>query len=304
MVGGTGFVGRQLAALWGAQRPASCLRFLLHRSQPEWIGASGHELRHVDLTDRASLTAAVDGCATLINLLRPNGDGWLDDAMAKLLPAIEGRVSGVVHASSIDVYGAAPEPFVTEATEPQPVSAYANEHYNVERRLAGSTTPSVILRLGAVFGAGGRNLLSMAEQVAREPVWKLAARRALNGKRRFHLIAVESVAEAVSMFARTPPAARTERVLVTEDVEEDNNFAFVQQRFANAFGRSVPATGTVPSFALQYALMLSGRDRASPYRRFSNAKLERLGFKPSVAFRDRIDRYAAHLAAEHERRTQ
>lgn len=301
VLGGTGFVGRHMATLWHQRWSSSSLRFLVHRSQPDWMGACGHAVRQIELGDRASFAAAIDGCAVLIDLLRPSGDGWLEQTMTRILPVIEQQLRCVVRGSSVDVYGAATATWVTETTDPRPISPYAREHLGVEHLLARGSTPATTLRMGAIFGTGGRNLISMAEQMAREPTCKLALRKAFNGKRRFHLVSVETVAEALFFFAQQQAPGQSESVLVTDDADDDNNFTFVQQRFARAFGRSIPTPGFLPPIALQAVLAMSGRNAAAPWRRFSNAKLERLGFKPSAPFCERLDRYASHLARDYRR---
>ncbi|MBO0211834.1 hypothetical protein, partial [Vibrio sp. Vb0877] len=61
-------------------------------------------------------------------------------------------------------------------------------------------------------------------------------------------------------------------VLLTEDTDENNHFAFVQSRFAAAFGREIPPVGSAPPWMLGTAGMLLGRSIVDPRRRFSNAR--------------------------------
>lgn len=300
VLGCTGFVGQHLAATWKQRAsPSTTLRLLVHRSRPDWMGGIAGEIHNVDLDDARTLKEALADCTVLINLLRPNGDGWLAATMTRVLPTISGKVGTMIYASSIDVFGAAPEAVVTEATLPRPLTPYAKEHLTVEALVAGAPVASTIMRLGAIFGTGGHNLIAMAEQVAREPTWKLGLRRAVNGTRRMHLVSVETVADALHLIARRHTERRGERLLITEDAEDSNNFAFVQQRFAAAFARQIPPLGPMPPFVLRSALRLRGGANTDPFRRFSGEKLQRLGLKPSQPFTSSIDHYAAALANEY-----
>lgn len=298
VLGGTGFVGRHLALTWRALPPSTLpLRLLVHRSHPDWCRAMCDDVRDVDLSDPPTIAATLDNCTVLINLLRPSGDGSMAVFLKALLPSIAAaNVRALIHASSIDVYGAARGPMVTESTVPQPISAYEKEHLAAERLLSESEVPSMILRLGAVFGEGGRNLVSMAEQMTHERDWKLAMRRSLNGQRRLHLVAVETVAEAIGFAAHRDLKRPGELLLVTDDSAEENNFAFVQERFAAAFGRHIPKLGDLPAAGLRLLLRLRGRS-ADPFRRFSGERLAALGFRPSQPFSPRLARYAEVLAA-------
>ena len=297
VLGGTGFVGQHLAQSWTSQQQPVKLRWLVHRSRPDWMRTVAHDIRDVNLDDARSLASAIDGCTVLINLLRPSGDGWLAATLARALPTISSKVRALVHASSIDVYGAARDVTVTETTPPKPQTPYAREHLRVESLVAEAALSSFILRLGAVFGPGGRNLHAMADSVAREADWKLAMRRTLSGKRRMHLVSVETVAEVLRLVARHHDGGGGEILLVTEDQEADNNFAFVQERFADAFGRRIPDLGYLPPAVLRTVSQVRRRGSSNPFRRYSGERLAMKGFTPSEPLRVRIDRYASILAA-------
>jgi len=298
VLAGTGFIGRHIADLWPKTAKLNeKLRILVHRSRPDWVLQPHVQLCSVDLESRASLAAALSGCDGVINLLRPDGSGRTASIMGNVLAALPTDAQVLVHASSIDVYGKAGGRIVTEASPSVPCTPYAQEHLAMEGLVAQAFIPVTTLRLGAVFGSGGRNLLRMAHQVANEPAAKLALRRALNGRRRFHLVSVEFVAAAIVRLA-TREVEAPGLLLLTEDVDEDNHFAFVQSRFAAAFGRFVPRVGFAPSSLLTAAGALQGRSVVDPLRRFSNARAGGLGLSAPCSFSESIDRYAARLAHE------
>jgi len=302
--GGTGFVGNHILGAWNRapQRDVQ-LRFLVRHEPPTWLRGDAVECRQIDFMDAESSRAALFGCNGLINLLRPDGSGGASEIITRLLGALPAELERMLHVSSIDVYGDAADSVITEATVPQPQSAYAREHLDMERAVAEAAFPSTVLRLGAVFGVGGRNLLRMAEQVAREPQWKLALRRSINGRRRFHLVGADFAAQVIVSLSQgnrpLPPV-----ILVTEDADEDNNFAFVQERFAAAMGRRVPAVGFAPAIVLKAASGLLRRRVQDPQRRFPNTQLAALDIMPSRPFREGIDSYARHMAHALQRDTQ
>jgi nucleoside-diphosphate-sugar epimerase len=299
VLGGSGFVGRYLAERWTAAPNVPPLRLLLHRSRPDWLDGLSAEIRSIALDDPASYKRALEDCVVLINLLRPHGDDWARSTLEALLPAIAGSgLRAVVHSSSIDVYGAAADNPVTEATVADPRTPYSREHLAIEHLVAGSGVPATILRIGAVFGTGGRNLVKLAQDTTTNPDWKLALRSSLYGHRRMYLVAVEMVADVIRFVALRPARKSVEHLLVTEDDDEENNFAFVQERVAAAIGRKLPTPPTLPPAFLRLALAARG-SVADPFQRISGSKLAGLGFKPDLSFRERIERFAAALAIEH-----
>jgi nucleoside-diphosphate-sugar epimerase len=296
VLGGTGFVGRALFERW-REESALSLRFLVHRSTPPWLEGRALATRPVSLEQPHSIRASLDGCAALINLLRPDGTEWALRAakhVAAVLPHT--AIEHVIHISSIDVYEGSKERLVTEETTAEPRTSYAAEHLNIEDTLARAPVLLSVVRPGAVFGIGGRNLLSIADEVRRAPVWRLLARRALYGTRRMHLVSAENVVDAIRHVAHMRrEAAGT--FIVTDDEAEENNFRYVQDRFLRTFDRpTLPTVPRLPSAALTLAMRLRGRRGFYPDRRFNSARLRNLGFRPEMPFTSRLDKYLEELA--------
>lgn len=301
LVGGTGFLGRAFVARWPAAERAR-LTVLVHRSRPAWLAEAGVAERPVDLADPAAVAATIDGRAVVLNLLRPDGDGRMLAATATLVAALGAAgVGRYLHCSSIDVYGRAraaePDASFDEETPAVPASDYASEHLAAERVAEAAPVPHCVIRLGAVFGRGGRNLVAIAEEVARAPLWRLALRRSLFGRRRMHLVSVETAADALRFLA-CRPELDAERLLLTDDDAPENDFAVVQDTLARAFSRPSPARlPELPVAVLRMLLMARGRAVVDPMRRFSTARLTGLGFVPDRGFRERLEDYAGWLAA-------
>jgi nucleoside-diphosphate-sugar epimerase len=295
VLGGTGFVGEAFANCWVSSM-ASPIRYLVHRSHPEWLKCVEVEIESVELGDPGQVLTALHGHDVLVNLLRPDGSGWYLSLMQRLQPIfMQSGIRRCIHASSIDVYAGVYDKLVDEATPPQPLSPYEVEHLSAEALLKDSFSETIVLRLGAVFGRGGRNLISLAEEMKRAPLWKIVLRRTLYGARRMHLVSVETVAQALVHLSRCRPLG-SQTVLITDDGHSDNNFAFVQDRFAAAFLREIPKFGpTVPKSLLGLLLHCRGISGRNIDRRFSPDKAGSLGLI-SEPFADRLEMYASYLA--------
>lgn len=297
VLGGTGFVGQALAQRWPRGHPPPL--YLVHRSQPAWLGETRVDLRQVNLSDPAAVAAAAEGAPVVVNLLRPDGTGWAAAVIAQLLPQFaDVGVRRFVHSSSIDVYGATREALVSATTTPEPQTPYEREHHAIEQLVRGVDMERCIVRLGAVFGIGGVNLKAFVPEIKSGPRLKLAARRALYGRRRMHLVSVENVADVLILAATTPQPPLPEMLLACDDAAEENNFASVQAAMMARFGRRpLDRWPLLPPRVLQASLRILGRETRRPVRRYTDRGLEELGFKPEAPFTDRIEAFAGNLVA-------
>jgi nucleoside-diphosphate-sugar epimerase len=300
VAGGTGFVGKALTERWPATRAAK-LRLLIHRSRPAWVDRSAVEAVEVDLQDETSLARGFQGADVAINLLRPDGGGWFTAATAALIEAASAAgACRYIHVSTIDVYGSSPMRVLDEDAPIRPQSPYEREHAAAER-LAHAVAGRIdvgIVRLGAVFGDGGRNLVTFANEARHAGLIRLALRRVLYGRRRMHLVSVETAADALNFVAAVDHALGGRVFLVVEDELPENNFAWLQDVMLDAFGRSrLDMLPSIPPAWLGAAMRIRGRSNSNPMRRFASRKLADIGFTPRVAFPERLRAYVAALAA-------
>lgn len=266
ILGGSGFIGHHLAKALALEEEFTPI-FVIHRTRPEWFGGLPVEVRECSLADAEGLRQILSSATSVINLLRPDGTGERLRILKAIFPLLEGR--SVIHASSIDVYGEASRRVLTETSQPRPTSPYAQEHLAIENMLLSGPISGTVIRLGAVFGDGGRNVASFANEAAYGYLPVLLARRLLYGQRRMHLVSVEAVIAAILSLLRLPTEHRPTRLLVTDDQDERNNFAFVQDRLLTAFGRS--AFGYLPHLpypCLEATLRMRGGCALNVRRRF------------------------------------
>lgn len=197
-----------------------------------------------------------------------------------------------IHCSSIDVYGRTPTSPITEETVPDPRSPYEREHFAAEALAGAAGCDACIVRLGAVFGPGGRNVTLFVNEAQSAPMAKLVLRRALYGQRRLHLVSVEKVVDALHFLAQREGQLGCKHLLLTDDDAPENNFEFLQDSLARAFGRPPLAwVPTLPGPGLRLILMLRGAPNIDPMRRFAGERLRSLGFAADVDFRSRLCRY-------------
>lgn len=294
VLGGTGFLGRLFAADFSSN-PEYELHYLVHRNKADWLADTSVNV--VDLREGHALSALrrLRDCDVVINMLRPDGSGWCLDFMKTLLPALcQAGMQRLVHLSSIDVYNGSHALFIDEQSVPVPDSAYAREHCEIEDLLRASSMALSVLRLGAVYGEGGRNVISFFSEAQAAPLWKLGLRRALYGRRRMHLVSVASVLSAVR-YALVQ-TGEYDTLLVTDDDDERNNFAYMHERILRFCGRrNLSSLPQLPPFCLEMALKARGQSTVLPMRRFSTELLERAGVK-RPDFAAELDLYLEKLA--------
>lgn len=302
VIGGTGFVGQHLLnSLVGLSEVFEII-YAVHRNEPAWLTTSPIQVRHFDLADSTSLENILTRECIVLSLLRPDGSGWFLPAIKNVLLACRNvGVKRYVHVSSIDVFGASQASICTAATPVLPVTPYEREHAAAEKLVKAVSAEhfeAMILRLGAVFGVGGLNVVSFVKEVSSAPGWKLALRRSLYGARRMHLVSVEKVVEVLIFVITAAPIVQGEIIVVTEDSDANNNFAYLQDCLMELFSRSVVFNiPYLPPGILRFILRTRGISNTDPMRRFQEERLSELGFSDSALFTKRLKNYLEHLKA-------
>ena len=169
LTGGSGFLGRRLAAALGARHD---LRLLL-RPSARRDGLPPAEVAIGDVTDRASLDRALAGCdavvhaAALVRILAPAAEfdrvnvGGLENLLAAAAAAAD--VGHLVHVSSFMALGpteAAPDGLLDEAAEPRD-RRWINDYERTKtladrlaRRAFAEGRPVSVVYPGVIYGPG------------------------------------------------------------------------------------------------------------------------------------------------------
>jgi nucleoside-diphosphate-sugar epimerase len=303
ILGASGFIGGR--ALWRARSSgAGNVRVLAHRRpMPD---AAPAELIRGDATDIDCLERLLEPGAVALNFAYvADGTG---ERIADALSAACARrgVLRLVHISTCSVYGTTPGAVITEDSPCEPSTPYERSKHAIEDLLrsgAAGRYELVVLRPTAVFGAGGRNLESVALRVLRQSWPRRYLRACAMGRRRMHAIDVDCVAAAALFLASTPMRAPVEDFIVSQDDESMNDYqsleAFFVRRFAAASYPLRPLS--VPPRLFSIALRLASRSVTDPHRTYSAVKLAGRGFRPPRSFTEGLEEYATWVGKAHAR---
>ncbi len=215
----TGAVGPRVVR---ALREAGCSIRTLSLDPPPagWL-ADDVEVRFDDVTDPASVRSAMQGVegvvhmAALLHIVNPppelrekyervnvGGTATVVDA------AIEEGVKRVVLFSTIAVYGNSISGILSEDTQPQPDTFYAQTKLAAERIVLGAKSPDgkligTVLRLGAVYGSRIKgNYRKLLQSLARGRFVPIG-----DGRNQRTLIYDKDVARATVLAVQHPSAA-------------------------------------------------------------------------------------------------
>lgn len=295
LTGATGFIGSHLVPLLlGA---GARVKVLTRSAQ---TSIAGVESVVGDLFDQSSLVAFLREADVLINLAQP-ADAVSDEQFSSAIrhlahAAREARVRRVLHISTAMVIGVPAARRVNEDTPGEAKTVYERQKLSAEitlRAELGAQVDLGILRPTAVFGAGGQNLLKLAEGIAGGSVLKRRVLRFLHGRRALHLVSVHEVVAAIMFLASLDRPLAGQVFLVAADDQPANNYQAVDGLLAAAMGKPVLGSSVrLPGALLKFLLRLVGRSQADPNLIYDGAKLRSWGFEPPVEFTSALREFA------------
>lgn len=302
VTGASGFIGRHLIA--AARQQGKHVRALTRDAMRRSEDGSGVEWIVGDLSDPAVWSELLVADAIVINLAYAQATATaaaVEATRAMMRACAAAGVRRVVHCSTVSVFGRTAVDCIDETTPCVPLDDYGRQKLAVEQALleAGSGAVEVaILRPAAVFGAGGEALKSLVASLSGGGRVANYLRASLFGRRRMHLVPVETVVVALAFLAETNQPIDREVFIVAEDDDPQNNFRDVERALARAMrlpDHLLPLL-PLPSGVLAALLRLRSRSDITPYCRYSAAKLRAMGFVSPVAFGDALALHAARLA--------
>ena len=168
LAGATGYVGGRLAPLllsrgYAVRAGVRSPRKLAGRP---WAGHPALSILPADVTDKASLTAAMRGCSTAFYLVHSMGAGGdfaqadRDAAQNMAQAAAEAGVSRIIYLSGLGEENAG------EADE---LSEHLRSRTEVGRILAGGSVPATVLRAAVILGSGSASFEIIRSLVERLP---------------------------------------------------------------------------------------------------------------------------------------
>jgi nucleoside-diphosphate-sugar epimerase len=303
VLGASGFLGRVLTT--AAQAGSSVPITAVGRSVPADAGSIGERVTWTvaDLLDPASLHGTLAANDIVINLAYVPGPHHADNIRLidnVVRACLDAGVARLVHCSTAVVAGAARTSPITETTTCEPVTPYEQTKWAVEQHVLAASAGGLdvgILRPTAIVGAGGQNLLKLANALRDGNPIGNYCRASVFGRRPMNLVPVRNVAAALLHLA-TPPAALDGNVyIVSSDSDPDNSFRRVEEILLGALGlapRRV-ALVPVPSFVRSLVLRSRGRHAAHAQRVYASDKLHATKFEPIDSVATAVREFAGHL---------
>lgn len=298
VTGATGFVGKHLIS---ALSNSKCIPIkALTRNKNGRFNDTGI-VHYVDgdISDKASLSSFIEPNSTLINLAYANVTSNKEAAdVIKLLAEIcaEKGIKRFIHCSSISVYGRV-NGIVTETTPCAPQDSYGQAKLATEQALiecAQGKFELIILRPSEVFGSGGKTLMALLQSLSERKSLVNYTRSSLFGKRRTHLVPVETLVEAIQFFCTHKGVFNTEIFNVTADHQPLNQFHRLEQLLRQEL--ELPdywfPVLPIPSVILKSILLLSKRATIDHQVIYFSEKLIISGFNTSCDFEKSLRKLA------------
>jgi nucleoside-diphosphate-sugar epimerase len=316
VTGGTGFLGGFLVRDLLAK--GHSVRVLARTSQRAGaLRLLGAEISSGDLADATSIAGAVSGAEVVYHLAAKVGaaprQAYFDINVAgteHVLAACEqARVSQVVYASSLSVYGPVIEgAIIDEATpfddRPELRDPYAQSKIEADRLVsafAGRTRiPTVIVREGIIFGPGRQLPIGMYGFTAGRTNYVFG-----NPQHRFPLNYVENIVEAIQAAAATGDGFRQYNVLDDDELTL-GNYHEIKSKFDRTTTRFYPgwllSLGSPITEALRHIIDMGDTrlsrhqlQRALQDRHYDTSRIRRdTGWAPRVPLQEAVLRTLAH----------
>lgn len=291
VLGASGFIGEHLIKSL-ADCKEMAVSVLVHHTKAKSQG----NIKYIegDMLSADSLDRLLMRGSTVINLAYLAQKNI--EAVNNLADAcVRNQVQRLIHCSTAVVVGIGGSQWVDEDTLCNPVSEYQRTKLELESRLldvAKGQFEISILRPTAVFGAGGKNLIKLANELISGNTTFSYLKSCLFGRRSLNLVAVENVVAALIFLVDCEHANR-EVFIISDDDSEANNYRDVENHLLASFGRSyLIGRVTLPSFVLKYLLLLLGKVSINPTVKFSDKKLANLGFNKPKKFKAALDDFA------------
>ncbi|TVT68221.1 MAG: NAD(P)-dependent oxidoreductase [Denitromonas halophila] len=302
LTGATGFIGQHFLRAAQGREISALTRSLADRSRlagnVKWVAG--------DLASPESWSALlVPGC-TVINLAYPgnlSSEQAVVAAKGMVKACADAHAARLVHCSTVSVYGRTPGGVIDESTLCKPRDDYGRRKLAIEDAIRTSDSGAcevAVLRPAAVFGAGGQNLLAFVNSLCSGSVPANYLRASLFGRRRMHLVPVQTVVAALLFLADCEQAIDGEVFNVSDDDDMRNNFRDVERVLSDALEiptRKLPSL-PIPSVVLRVLLQLRGRSELDPYCVYRADKIRQLGFVRPIEFEEALRAFAMQCRSE------
>ena len=234
ITGATGFIGEHLLDQLVYQGGFE-LRVLVHEKTSTKI-LNGHKIRTIegDLQNFETLKGLIVPGCTVINLVYLKECSKQENlsAITNLAEAcVKAKINRLIHCSTASVVGMVPNETIDENTTCNPGNEYEDNKLAVEKLLLekyGELFEVVILRPTAVFGAGGLNLMKLANDLYGGSRFVNFMKSCLFGSRTMNLVCVENVVSAIVFLIISSKSFDNEVFITSDDKFSKNNYRYVE----------------------------------------------------------------------------
>jgi nucleoside-diphosphate-sugar epimerase len=299
ITGANGFIGRHLLKDFMASGHA--VRALTRNASKSRVAAENVEWVVGDISDKATWERLLEPGCTVINLAYSHAsvESAALEATKRMVEACANAgIARLIHCSTVSVYGRAHETLLTEASACNPLDEYGRIKLAVEQQLLGTVGGRfevAILRPSAVFGVGGEALITLVNHLTKGNRMINYCRSSLFGRRKTHLVPVETVVAALGFLCQTKQPIDTETFIVSDDDDPFNNFRDIERVLMEEL--DVPpyhvAPGPLPRLFLETLMRVKGRANINTRTEYRSDKLLNRGFKKPVTLEDALRRFAA-----------
>lgn len=297
ILGSTGFIGKHLLEKIINETDYN-INLILNKSKPQ-VEHPRISVFYADIFSQESLENVFTENSVVINLIYLN-EGITNnkniEASLNILRACQVKgVRKLIHCSTAVVSGRQSNNLIYEETEAIPFSKYEKDKLNIEMNLlnlnSNSTLELVIIRPTAVFGAGGKNLLTTIHSLAKGNRIINYLKSSLYNNRTMNLVPVCNVVSAIVFLINFNGQINNESFIISSDDDELNNFRSIEKIIINRLGVSdykIPRL-IVFSFFLTFVLYFLNKSNINPNRKFISSKLKKLGWSPNKDFKLNVE---------------
>jgi nucleoside-diphosphate-sugar epimerase len=298
VTGANGFIGRHLVKTFieSGRRVRALTRALrddvVNTDNIEWIAG--------DLSDKTIWSRLLEPGCTVINLAYSNtmaASTAVDVTVQMAEACANAKIERLIHCSTVSVYGRAGETLLDEKSDCNPVDAYGQIKLAVEHELlarARGRFKTLIVRPSAVFGEGGEALIKLIDELNKGNAAINYCRSSLFGRRKTHLVPIDTVVAAFSFLCDKEQLNDTETYIISDDNNPLNNFRDVERILMEEL-RVSPyrlAPLPLPSKILEMLMWLKGRPNINTRTQYQCDKLLNLGFVKPITLEDALHQFA------------
>ncbi len=301
LIGASGFVGSHLIKYLVAQSRYNVRVLIRQQSIEKLSGIDNILIFNGDvMSSELPQNFLTKGC-TVVNLayLALGTQAENLEATRNIIHSCkQAGIRKLVHCSTAVVVGSTTVMDVDENTPCSPSNEYEKTKYAIEQMLIENTIgyfELVILRPTAIFGAGGKNLVKLSNEILYDHTLLRFIKTCLYAERKLNLLTVQNFLAAIVFIIECNNDLNQQVFIVSDDEYDYNNYNFVEGYLAECYSvrNHLFAPIKLPYFFLRTMLIIGGRTNVNPLRSYSSSKLASLGYVKPITLLEGLDNFAS-----------